>query len=275
MRAIPLGISSGVPTASRNVSAVAVEVVPGRNWILLDCGEGTQQRVARTALALSSLEAVYVTHLHGDHVLGLPGLLSTLGLRQRAPALDVFGPRGIRELLESCLRVTDVRLTFRLSVREIDDADVDAGPAHARRWLHRSPRHGVRVGRLDHRVPAYGYRVEDAWGRSLVYCTDTRPCAGTVELARDAGLLIHEATYAHELARLASERGHSTALEAAEMARRAGARSLLITHFSPRYPDPRPLVVEARRIFPRTWAARELIPFTLKAPPTATGQRAA
>lgn len=303
MRVIPLGTSSGVPTRARNVSAVAVALES--RWVLLDCGEGTQHRIMRAPLKPRQLEAIFITHLHGDHVYGLPGLLSTMSMQGRAEPLAVHGPPGLRELLECVRRATGLQLAYELSVIETDAARPGRpGP------IHRAPGYQVIAGPLDHRGPAQGYAVlEDARpgsldieriralglfgalsgpdfgklkggqdlalpggqvlrsrdvlrdprpGRRVAYCTDTRPCAGAIELASRADLLVHEATYLEELAEQADERGHSTARGAARVAREAGAKRLLLTHFSPRYPDPSPLVAEARSVFAASDAARDL-----------------
>ncbi len=255
IQVIPLGISSGVPTRDRGVSAIAVSWE--HRWWLLDCGDGTQQRAIRAGLSLHHLAGVLITHLHGDHVLGLPAILSTLGLQGRSAGLEIYGPTGLREMLSSTLRLTQVRMGFEASVYE-----VQPGPVREDVGL------SVSCGLLHHRIEAFGYRFEiRAKNRSvrvITYCTDTRPCRGSVELARGADLLIHEATYSHELADKADERGHSTALQAARIAAEAEVGHLILTHFSPRYRNLERLVDEARTVFPRVSAAREGRPFVLQ-----------
>jgi ribonuclease Z len=248
MRLIPLGTSSGVPTLTRNVSAVAVDLGP--SWVLFDCGEGTQQRLLATRLKRARLEAVFITHLHGDHVFGLAGLLSTFGLQSREQPLEIYGPRGLRELIETTLRLSSTRVDFGLTVHEIPGA---------LEIVSETSTHRVGCGELEHRVQALGYRLLDKTsGCSVVYCTDTRPCEGARLLASGADVLIHEATYESELSHLAAERGHATAAEAAGVALAAGVGTLVLTHFSPRYPDTSRLLAEARAVFPSTVAAREL-----------------
>jgi ribonuclease Z len=272
-------------------------------WILFDCGEGTQYQLLRTDLRLSRLRYVFVTHMHGDHVLGLPGLLGTLNLSRHDRPVDVFGPPGIARFVREVSRTTYFRPIFPLVVHE-----------HEGGVVLETPEFTVEARRLNHRVAAFGYavqelprpgrfRLEDAqrlgippgplYGRlqrgesvtledgrrvdpstvvdpprpglRVANCTDTGPCEAARELARDADLLIHEATYTRDMAGEAVERGHSTADEAARVARDAGARRLLITHYSPRYDDVEPLLAEARAVFENTTAARDLLELDVRA----------
>lgn len=299
MRVIPLGTSSGKPTLKRNVSALAV--AREAEWLLFDCGEGTQMQIARAGLSPSRLSAMFITHLHGDHFNGVPGLLSTMGLDRRTRGLTLIGPRGVREYLDLLQRLRVVFLTYRLELKEFT-----ALPES--RVVHETAEYTVSAGPLDHRLFALGYRVDERprpgrfnvararelnvpegplWGRlqsgedvrlddgtvirpsdvlgqprpgkSVAYCLDTRPCKMSIELARSVDLLVHEATYTEDLSAEAREYGHSTAAQAARTAREAGARRLLLTHFSTRFPDPTPLLEEARAIFPETTAADDLM----------------
>lgn len=292
---IVLGTSSGRPTARRNVSAGAL--ARDGEWLLFDCGEGTQYQLLRTDLRFSRMRYVFITHMHGDHVLGLPGLLGTLNLARHERPVTVFGPPGIDRYLRDVFRSIYFRPTFPLDVCEVEVGTVlDAG------------QFTVETRRLNHRVTAFGYavherprpghfRVDDAvrlgvpagplFGRlqrgesvtlpdgrivaasevvdpdrpgcRVAYCTDTGPSDEAVELAREADLLVHEATYTIDMKGEAEARGHSTAAGAAAVARDANARQLLITHFSPRYDDATPLLAEARAIFANTIAARDLL----------------
>ncbi|HQR39282.1 MAG TPA: ribonuclease Z [Blastocatellia bacterium] len=290
-----LGTSSGRPTPRRNLSAGALQL--DGLWVLFDCGEGTQYQLLRTDLRLSRLRYVFVTHMHGDHILGLPGLLGTLNLARHDQPVDVYGPPGIVRYLREVSRATYFRPMFELNVHEVEPGTVVS-----------TDQFTVEAARLDHRVVAHGYsltecdrpgrfRLEDArrlgipegplYGRlqrgeqvtlddgrviepsdvvdpqrsglRVAYVTDTGPTDAAVGLARNADLLVHEATYTTELESEARDRGHSTAADAATVARRANARHLVITHYSPRYEDPRPLLAEARAIFPNTTAARDLL----------------
>jgi ribonuclease Z len=270
-------------------------------WILFDCGEGTQVQIARAGLSPSRLSAVFITHLHGDHFNGLPGLLSTMGLDRRTRDLRLTGPRGIRDYLDLLERLRVVLLTYPVDLAEFISLTKPT-------VVYETPEYTVSALALDHRLFALGYRVDERprpgrfsvenartlgvpegplWGRlqsgedvrledgsvvrssdvvgpprpgkSIAYCLDTRPCAMSVQLARDVDLLIHEATYTEEFAVEAQTYGHSTAAQAARTARDAGARRLLITHFSSRYPDATPLLQEARAIFSDTVVAEDLV----------------
>jgi ribonuclease Z len=299
MRVIPLGTSSGKPTLRRNVSGLAV--AREAEWLLFDCGEGTQVQVARAGLSPGRLAAVFITHLHGDHFNGLPGLVSTMGLDRRTSDLGLIGPRGIREYLSLLERLRVVFLTYPIQIHEFSSLlELTV--------VYQTVEYTVSALALDHRLFALGYRIDERprsgrfnvekartlgvpegplWGRlqsgddlrmedgrvvrssdvvgpprpgkSIAYCLDTRPCAMSVELARDVDLLIHEATYSEEFAAEANTYGHSTAAQAARTARDAGARRLLITHFSSRYADAAPLLEEARAIFPDTVLAEDLV----------------
>ena len=270
-------------------------------WLLFDCGEGTQVQIARAGLSPSRLAAVFITHLHGDHFNGLPGLVSTMGLDRRTRNLELIGPRGISEYLSLLERLRVVFLTYPIEIGEFSSLPQVT-------VVYETAEYTVSALALDHRLFALGYRIDERprpgrfnverartlgvpegplWGRlqsgddlrmedgrvvrssdvigpprpgkSIAYCLDTRPCAMSLELARDVDLLIHEATYAEEFATEASTYGHSTAAQAARTARDAGARRLLITHFSSRYADPAPLLEEACAIFPDTVLAEDLV----------------
>jgi len=299
MRVIPLGTSSGKPTLKRNVSALAV--AREAEWLLFDCGEGTQMQITRAGLSPSRLSAVFITHLHGDHFNGLPGLLSTMGLDRRTRGLGLTGPQGIREYLNLLERLRVAFLTYPVELRQFSSLAEST-------VVYETAEYSVSALALDHRLFALGYRIDERprpgrfnveqarklgvpegplWGRlqsgedvrlgydsvvrssdvmgaerpgkSVAYCLDTRPCAMAVQLARNVDLLIHEATYTEEFASEAQQYGHSTAAQAARTARDAGARRLLITHFSTRFPDPTPLLEEARAIFPDTILAEDLM----------------
>ena len=299
MRVIPLGTSSGKPTLKRSVSALAV--AREGEWLLFDCGEGTQTQIIRAGLNPSRLAAIFITHLHGDHFNGLSGLLSTMALDRRTRELVLVGPRGINEYLDTLARLKILFVNYPLEVREYDSmSDMTT--------VYDTSDYIVSAYPLDHRIFALGYRVQELarpgrfnlerarelgipegplfgrlqlgksielddgrvihpsevlgpprQGKAVAYCTDTRPFKGSIELARDVDLLIHEATYTEHLANEAREYGHSTAGQAARIARDSGARRLLITHFSTRYPDASPLLEEARATFPETIMTQDLV----------------
>lgn len=290
LRIVFLGTSAGTPTRERNVASVAM--VLDSRVLLFDCGEGTQQQLLRAPVRSGAIDAIFISHLHGDHLFGLPGLLATLGLHGRTAPLTVYGPPGLQAYLAA---VPYGGRAFAVTVVESGAGEV-----------HRGAGYHVTAAFMDHTAPCLGYAlIEDERrgaldaararelgvppgrlygalhrgddvtlddgtvvlsstvvgpsrpGRRVVYCTDTRPCAAAAELARDADVLIHESTYTDDLAAEASERGHSTAGEAARIAATANVQRLILTHISPRYRDADPLLDDARAVFPATEAAHD------------------
>ena len=298
-----LGTSSGKPTPSRNVAAVAI-VLDGV-MALFDCGEGTQLQITRAGLRPSKLAVVCISHFHGDHINGLPGFLSTLALNQHDKAVTVAGPRGLREYFGTLRRLGVLVPRYRLRMDEMSsDGEV-----------FDRDRFRIRCARVEHRIETWGFRFEEydrpgrfdveaakalgvrsgpefgklqrgkevtvddgsivrpdqvlgppRPGRSVAYVTDTRPCATAIDLARNADVLIHEGTYGPELSEEAHKRGHSTVVDAAKVAAEAGAKQLIITHVSPKHFDIGPLVQAAREVFPATVIARDLDSFTIPVP---------
>lgn len=268
-----LGTGAGMPAKERNVSAIVVRWDHAHHplW-LFDCGEGTQHQWLRSTLKLSRLTHIFITHLHGDHIFGLPGLLGSRSFQTQAP-LTVYGPSGLRRWVETALEISGSHLTYPLEIIEITSGLVHADP-HAQ----------VEAASLDHGISCFGYRVverdgpgrlnverlaatglppgplyaqlkagqsvsmEDGRilpaadfvdpptpGRRLAILGDTRPCAQAVELSRAVNVLVHEATFAAAERDLAHSYGHSTADEAANVARQAGVGHLWLTHVSARY----------------------------------------
>ena len=290
-----LGTSSGVPTRSRNVSSVALRLPQRAELWLFDCGEGTQHQIMRSELKISQLSRIFITHMHGDHIFGLMGLLATCGLAGNVERIDIYGPPGLNDYIHSASRYSHTHFSYPIKVHAIrpgviyedEDFTVSCGNLH-----HRIPAFGYRVAEKDRsgrfdvekakalQIPAgriYGQlkrgetvtlddgRVIDGTqlcgpteiGRKIAYCTDTIYCDGAVELAHDVDVLIHEATFAHQDADMAFQRLHSTTTMAAQTALAAGARRLIMSHFSPRYApgntlELKDLLQEARAIFPRT-----------------------
>mgnify|MGYP005747195863 FL=1 len=150
-----LGTSSGVPTRARNVSAVAVRLAQRSELWLFDCGEGTQHQFLRSDLRLSQLRRIFITHMHGDHVFGLPGLLASLGLSGSSGGVDLYGPDPLGSYLEGVLRTSSTRIGYPLNVHQVRDA------AEADRLVFEDDDLTVRATPLHHRVPAYAYRVEE------------------------------------------------------------------------------------------------------------------
>jgi ribonuclease Z len=279
------GTAGSIPTARRGLPAVLVR--RGGDRILFDCGEGTQRQLV-SSVGLMDLTEIFLTHFHADHWLGLPGLLKTFDLRSRERPLTVHGPPGLRELLTLGLRAAG-RVRFDLRVVELERGDVlerdgyRIAPVPVR---HRSTAFGYalfeheRAGEFDPNAavalgltpgPEFGraqrgeairgVRPEQVMGeprpgRKVVISGDTMPCETLQVAAHGADLLIHEATFADDEADRAAETGHSTAAQAARIARDADVRMLALTHFSTRYPVGL-LRDEARAIFARTVLPRD------------------
>jgi len=270
MKVTFLGTSGAVPTTERNPSALAVEREGDR--LLFDCGEGTQRQMMRYGTGFD-VEHIFVTHLHGDHVLGLPGLAQTLDFQGRETPLAVHAPSGTRQQLERLLNAVG-RPSYPVRITQVDAGDVvlarEEYEVRAVSVDHRSVAVGYalveteRKGRFDRQKaeqelgippgPKYstlhagepvehdGRTIEPAEvvgeprpGRRLVYTGDTRPTAGVVEAAEDADLLIHDGTFGEDHRQRARETAHSTAREAGSVAADAGAKRLALTHISSRY----------------------------------------
>jgi ribonuclease Z len=294
------GTAGSIPTARRGLPAVLVR--RGGDRILFDCGEGTQRQLVQS-IGLTELTEVFLTHFHADHWLGLPGLLKTFDLRARDRPLAIHGPPGLRELVTLAMRVAG-RVRFELELVELDPGDVlerDGYKIAPVRVAHRvsnalgyvlyeDPRPGQfdpeaatalgvvpgpEFGCLQRGEVVRGVRPEQVLGppragRKVVISGDTTPCETLAVASHAADLLLHEATFAEEERDRAAETGHSTAAQAATLARDAGVAMLALTHFSTRYPVGL-LRDEARAIFPRTVLPRDFdtieIPFAERGEP--------
>ena len=295
MKLIFLGTSGSIPTPERGLSALAVK--RERELLLFDSGEGTQRQMARVGLSPLKIDAIFITHLHGDHFLGLAGLVQTMALMDRTRRLEVYLPAGGFERIERFLRTPYYTLTFEVGLKEIKPGD-------------ELKREGYRIKTCEvvHGIPTLAYAlVEDERpgkfyperaialgvkpgpdfsrlksglsvvlpsgseikpeqvmglprpGRKVVYAPDTRPCEEIVELSRDADVLVYDCTLADELAEKAAESGHSTPSEAAGVAKRANVGLLVLVHVSPRHKDPAPLLEQAKRLFQNTVVAQDLM----------------
>ncbi len=301
-----LGTAASAPTAGR--APMATLVRRGGDRLLFDCGEGTQRQLMRSSLGLPDLEEIFLTHFHADHYLGLPGMLKTFGLRQRETPLTLYGPPGLRELYGDLRRVIG-RLPYPVSLEELHAGDALARDGY--RILVFPVEHGVsavgyalveedRPGRFDVEtadalgvppgpergllqrgesvtlpdgrvVTAADVLGEARAGRRIVLPADTAPTETVRVLAEGADVLVHEATFSEDERDRAADTLHSTAREAAELARDARVRMLALTHLSPRYFGPE-LVDEAQAVFPATVAPRDFdvieVPFAERGAPT-------
>jgi ribonuclease Z len=300
-----LGTSASAPTANR--APLALLLRRGGERLLFDCAEGTQRQLMRSAVGLPDLEEIFITHFHADHYLGLPGMLKTFALRQRDVPLTVYGPPGLRDLFSSLGRVFG-KLSYPLELVELRAGDTLDRDGY--RILVFPVHHGVsavgyavvehvRPGRFDvETADALGVpngpergalqrgdsitladgRVltpdsvlgEARAGRRIVIAGDTAPTETVRVLAEDADVLVHEATFLEDERERAADTLHSTALQAAEIARDAKVRLLALTHVSPRYFGPE-LAREAREIFPATIVPRDFdlveVPFRERGEP--------
>jgi ribonuclease Z len=303
LRVVFLGTSSGKPTLARNVASVAL--MHDGSLVLFDCGEGTQVQFMRARLRPSRVVLICITHFHGDHINGLPGFLSTMVTNQHDKPVVVAGPPGLKAYFRTLRQLGIFVPRFRVVLKELRRPGSCFGAekftVRADRVDHRIETWAFRFqerdrpGRFDleaatrlgvPRGPLYGrlqrgqtVELDDGRtvrpdqvlgptrpGRAVAYITDTRPCPASERLADGVDLLVHEGTYAPELLDQASERGHSTVTQAAEIAAKAAAKRLVLTHISPKHEDIRPLLAAARDIYPGAVIARDLMEMTIPAP---------
>lgn len=285
-----LGTGAGVPGKRRNVTSIALKMLNERGAVwLIDCGEATQHQILHTSLKPRRIEKIFITHLHGDHIFGLPGLLGSRSFQGGNEPLTVYGPAGIRAFIDTSLLVSNTHLQYPLLIEEIEEGTVFED-SHIT----------VTAGKLDHGIESYGYRFaeKDRAGELLVeklradhippgpvyrkikdgetvtlsdgriidpapYTSDplpgkivtilgdTRPCECAVRLAQRADMLVHEATFDAKSEKMARDYFHSTTRQAAETALRASAKKLCLTHISARYTkeEEQQLLAEASELF--------------------------
>lgn len=295
-----LGTAGSWPTKERSASAIAVDTE--RELLLFDCGEGTQRQLFQSSASFMRVRRVFLTHFHGDHFLGLPGLIQSMCLNNREEPLDVYGPPDAKEMVERALKMGYFTLRFPVTIHALN-------PGASVELDH----YTIRTARADHPVPTLAYRLDEGPkrgrfdgekaralgirgadfarleagdsvrvgstvvhpsdvmgpprpGRSVVYSGDTAPTATIEQLARGATILIHEATTSLELEAEANQWGHSSARQAATLARAAGVGTLFLTHFSSRYKEVEPLELEARAQFAESKAARDLADHLIRQP---------
>lgn len=270
-----LGTGAGVPAKQRNVTSIALKLLDERNAIwLFDCGEGTQQQILRTSIRPRKVEKIFITHLHGDHIFGLPGFLSSRSFQGGESPLTIIGPKGIKRFVETSLQLSDSHVKYPIIYNEIDETGV----------IFKDHQFTVSCLPLDHRIECYGYRIEEAAhegelqveklkaaqipagplygrikkgetvelpdgrvidgrdfighaqkGRTVTILGDTRKHQNSVILGQGADVLVHESTFNQEESKLARAYFHSTTKQAAEVAKEAEVGQLLLTHISARY----------------------------------------
>ncbi len=292
-----LGTSAAVPTKDRWLPSIAL--VRGGEIILFDCGEGTQLRFIQLGLSIMKIKAIFITHMHGDHIFGLPGLIQTMNMYGRETPLTIIGPGKIVDYIKSIIETTlyDPGFTIKMARAEED------------KIVYETKEYIVKSFTVEHYGECYGYVFEEKpkpgkfnvekalklgiprgplWkvlqegkpvkigdriikpeevlgpprkGKKIVYTGDTKPLDRVKEVAKEADVLIHDSTFSMELREKAIEQGHSTAYDAARIALEANVKTLILTHFSSRYRDLSKLLEEAKSIFPNTIIAYDTMVF--------------
>jgi len=291
-----LGTAGSVPTATRNLPSVLIQRQD--EHLMFDCGEGIQRQMIKAKLSFHKKMKILITHMHGDHILGLPGLLQTMALMDRQRRLEIYGPEGIGQFLEAMRESLQFALTFEIDVREIIKdgtiSEEDEYKIEAKTSNHVIPSFAFaivekpRPGKFyPEKAQALGIPEGELWstlqhgkkivlkngktinpsevmgppreGRKIVYTGDTRPITDFRSLAKNADLIIHESTFDDSLAEKAAEDGHSTPSQAAQAAAEAEAKALILTHISARYPDPTLLIEQAQKVFKNTRVAEDFL----------------
>jgi ribonuclease Z len=301
MEIVFLGTGGSFPSPQRGVSSVAIKT--HGEVLLFDCGEGTQRQLMRSSLSFMGITKIFITHFHGDHYLGLAGLLQTMALNGRTKDLEIFGPKGTEQLVTILERISYYSRTYDLVLHEMKENQKEKFEGYS-----------VSAIRLDHSIPTLGYLFEEddrpgkfdnnaarllgippgplyaklqngeeiVWneqviepamvmgpprpGRKIAVAMDTKPILGLPERIKGFDVLIHEATSDKTLENKANKFGHSTAAQAATIAKEADVKRLYLIHISPRYRDPRPLTEEAKEIFEETYLPSDLDEFEIPLP---------
>ena len=292
-----LGYNSAIPTVKSAPTAQFLEME--ERCFLIDCGEGTQVQLRKAKAKFSKINHIFISHLHGDHVFGLPGLISSFRLLGRETPLHVYGPKGIKEMMETIFRITETHQGFEVVFHELSSNKSEKGFEDNRVEVFTIP--------LDHRIYCNGYlfkekpkerhlnmqeiskypeieicdyhnlkrgkdiQLSDGYilknenltkpaepSVSYAFCSDTRYLESIIPIIKNVDVLYHEATFLHDLKKMADYTGHTTALEAAKIARKANVKKLILGHFSNRYHDLSVFLNEACEIFPETYLPEQL-----------------
>lgn len=292
-----LGYNSAIPTVKSAPTAQFLEME--ERCFLIDCGEGTQVQLRKAKAKFSKINHIFISHLHGDHVFGLPGLISSFRLLGRETLLHVYGPKGIKEMMETIFRITETHQGFEVVFHELSSKKSEKVFEDNRVEVFTIP--------LDHRIYCNGYlfkekpkerhlnmqeiskypeieicdyhnlkrgkdiQLSDGYilknenltkpaepSVSYAFCSDTRYLESIIPIIKNVDVLYHEATFLHDLKKMADYTGHTTALEAAKIARKANVKKLILGHFSNRYHDLSVFLNEACEIFPETHLPKQL-----------------
>jgi ribonuclease Z len=296
IRLVFLGTSAAVPTLSRGLPAI---ILQGSNeqWIF-DCGENVQRQMMATKCSFHKRTKIFLTHLHGDHVLGLPGLLQTMALLDRKETIQIYGPAGLKDFLVNCQQTLKFELTYQVEINELVKSGV----------IVDEEKYFVETIKSNHTIESYSYSFEEKprpgkffpekaialdipegelWsklqkgetvtlsgnniiksddvmgpnrqGRKIVYTGDTKPYEDFANFAKYADVIIHDCTYDDTLTEKAEVTGHSTPTQAAKQAKNANAKMLVLTHVSARYSDTKLLLEQAKKVFENTILSEDLL----------------
>jgi len=315
MKIIFLGTGSGSPSLKRNVSSIALVFLKKNRLWLWDCGEGTQHQILKTSLKISKLEKIFISHLHGDHLFGLPGLLASRGLvgGKEQREIQIFGPEGLDRYLKEALTLSKTYIPYEIKIKIIPQ-NISSG------IIYEDEEYRVKYSELNHSVRTYGYSLEEKKkqshfliekakkcnikpgpaykalkegetvrlpdgrifqgkdfidcikkGKKIVFGSDTTFSKNLIFLAKNADLLIHESTFSHKDKENAQRNFHSTTVIAANVAKEAEVKQLILNHISSRYgvtskknkTDEKDLLIEAQNIFPDTLMAEDFMEYTI------------
>lgn len=299
-----LGTGAGMPSKERNTSSLALKLFEERGTIwLFDCGEATQHQILHTSIRPRKIEKIFITHLHGDHIFGLPGFISSRSFLGGEDPLTIYGPKGLKEWIEKTFQISKTYIPYPLHFVEVEDGIIFEDDTFV-----------VEAKELNHVIQCFGYRIEqkplpgtllvekaielgvpkgpllgklkkgedvqlpdgtivyskdvltpEKKGFTVTILGDTTFCENAVYLSREADIVVHESTFDHQTEHLASQYGHSTNVQAATVAKKAGAKNLILNHISARFlqHDMKNLVEEAKQTFPNIWVANDFNEFTL------------
>jgi len=290
-----LGTSCSTPSAERNLTSTAVKFMG--NVLLFDCPEGTQRQMMKSKLSYMKVDHIFLSHLHADHILGIPGLVATMAMHDREEPLFIYGPRGMEARIRKAIEVALMRVSFRVECREVKEGVVLEGEKFR-----------VSAFPIEHDVPSLGYLFEEESkegtfqrkkaekmgippgplysklqkgeeitfegrkvkpsevmdygkgrkGRRIGIVMDTRPSARIAEFVSEVDLLVHESSFCEDLRGRADETAHSVAGDVAKVAKEAKVKRLALTHISPRYKNPKEILKEAKKGFKDVFVAEDL-----------------
>lgn len=287
-----LGTSSAVHSYERNHPSIVIKAFG--EVMMFDCGEGTQRQLIYAKISPMKISKIFITHYHGDHILGLPGLLQSMNFRGREKKLTIYGPKGLNKVINAIYNLGFTKIDFPIEFIEIGSEIVE-----------KTKEYIIKSQEVKHQVPSLAYSIEELKkprflrekaidlgvpvgpdfgrlhngeeveingkiikpeqvlgpprkGRKITYSGDSAPCEEMIELAQDSTVLIHESTYVNEDKDKAEEHFHSTSSDAACIAKESNSKRLILTHFSTRYQNTDQLLNEARKIFDKTETAEDL-----------------